>query len=121
MTAAFNRRMRKTARTVVWEGRRAQSRRLDPIKGKAEFMPPLPPKPEPCSRLGSVVRIFLPKPFVARSLQTTGGYAPRSLLGLSKNLTARHLPLNYMDPAKFHCSSKNPPFTTLSVPSSMTA
>jgi hypothetical protein len=31
MTAAFNRRMRKTARTVVWEGRRAQSRRLDPI------------------------------------------------------------------------------------------
>ena len=29
--AAFNRRMRKTARTVVWEGWRAQSRHLDPI------------------------------------------------------------------------------------------
>lgn len=27
----FNRRMRQTARTVVWEGRQAQSCRLDPI------------------------------------------------------------------------------------------
>jgi hypothetical protein len=32
MTAAFNRRMRKTARTVVWEGWRAKSRHLDPIR-----------------------------------------------------------------------------------------
>jgi len=32
MTAAFNRRMRKTARTVVWEGAGAQSPALDPIK-----------------------------------------------------------------------------------------
>lgn len=31
MTAAFNRRMRKTARTVVWEGAGAQSPALDPI------------------------------------------------------------------------------------------
>ena len=29
--AAFNRRMRKTARPVVWEGWRAQSRHPDPI------------------------------------------------------------------------------------------
>ena len=31
MTAAFNRRMRKTARTVVWEGAGAKSPALDPI------------------------------------------------------------------------------------------
>ena len=31
MTAAFNRRMRKTARTVVWEGAGAQSPAPDPI------------------------------------------------------------------------------------------
>ena len=31
MTAAFNRRMRKTARTVVWEGAGVQSPALDPI------------------------------------------------------------------------------------------
>src|SRR6266478_5330190 len=30
-TAAFNRRMRKTARTVVWEGAEAQSSAPDPI------------------------------------------------------------------------------------------
>lgn len=30
-TDRFNRRMRKTARPVVWEGWRAQSRHLDPI------------------------------------------------------------------------------------------
>jgi len=38
MTAAFNRRMRKTARTVVWEGWRAKSRHLDPIVVQA-FQP----------------------------------------------------------------------------------
>lgn len=32
--ARFNRRMRKTARPVVWEGGRAQSRPLDPIRGE---------------------------------------------------------------------------------------
>ena len=32
MEAAFNRRMRKTARTVVWEGAGAQSPALDPIR-----------------------------------------------------------------------------------------
>jgi hypothetical protein len=31
MEAAFNRRMRKTARTVVWEGAGAQSPAPDPI------------------------------------------------------------------------------------------
>ena len=31
LEAAFNRRMRKTARTVVWEGAGAQSPALDPI------------------------------------------------------------------------------------------
>jgi hypothetical protein len=31
MTATFNRRMRKTARTVVWEGLGAQSPSPDPI------------------------------------------------------------------------------------------
>lgn len=36
MTAAgFNRRIRKTVRTVVWEGDRAQSRSLDLIDGAA--------------------------------------------------------------------------------------
>ena len=37
LAAGFNRRIRKTARTVVWEGDRAQSRSLDPIK---YFCPP---------------------------------------------------------------------------------
>jgi hypothetical protein len=32
MAAEFNRRMRKTARPVVWEGDRAQSRSLDLIR-----------------------------------------------------------------------------------------
>src|SRR5206468_8673149 len=31
--ACFNRRMRKTARPVVWEGDEAQSSSLDPIRG----------------------------------------------------------------------------------------
>ena len=35
MEAAFNRRMRKTARTVVWEGAGAQSPAPDPIAGRA--------------------------------------------------------------------------------------
>ena len=33
LEAAFNRRMRKTARTVVWEGAGAQSPAPDPIQG----------------------------------------------------------------------------------------
>ena len=37
MTAAFNRRMRKTARTVVWEGAGAKSPALDPISGNYHF------------------------------------------------------------------------------------
>jgi hypothetical protein len=37
MEAAFNRRMRKTARTVVWEGAGAQSPAPDPI-GQEEAM-----------------------------------------------------------------------------------
>jgi hypothetical protein len=36
MEAAFNRRMRKTARTVVWEGAGAQSPAPDPIDDAAE-------------------------------------------------------------------------------------
>jgi hypothetical protein len=32
MAAGFNRRIRKTVRTVVWEGDGAQSPSLDPIK-----------------------------------------------------------------------------------------
>ena len=34
--AAFNRRMRKTARPVVWEGAEAQSSAPDPIGGSAK-------------------------------------------------------------------------------------
>jgi len=49
MTAAFNRRMRKTARTVVWEGWRAKSRHLDPITISCEithFVGPVTPPGE---------------------------------------------------------------------------
>ena len=42
MTAAFNRRMRKTARTVVWEGAGAKSPALDPID-RNPFDSPLSP------------------------------------------------------------------------------
>src|SRR3979411_1875998 len=56
----FNRRMRKTARPVVWEGGRAQSRPLDPIRevrptklDKCYLAPPVfathsPFRPTPC-------------------------------------------------------------------------
>jgi len=38
--AGFNRGIRKTVRTAVWEGRRAQSRSLDPIFHGLKAMPP---------------------------------------------------------------------------------
>ena len=46
-TAGFNRRIRKTLRTVVWEGDRAQSRSLDPIRENPQSLgqmtaPPVP-------------------------------------------------------------------------------
>jgi len=55
MTAAFNRRMRKTARTVVWEGWRAKSRHLDPIRISQEFTDFVGPVPSPSEFFNSLL------------------------------------------------------------------